>query len=112
MIGALLSVTLILTSTGCLETTECDENKPCPSGELCFRSRQTNGGFCVGECTIPSDCEENEVCGDCDNHCLGTTGSVCRPCQCNPRCPVGEACLDGICSTTVEECTCNNKTDC
>ena len=65
----------------CIETAECDENTPCNSGELCFRS------FCHKTCEGPTedhmsacnttDSNSDIICRSCSGECAGEEGFVC-----------------------------------
>lgn len=115
---ALLTLLLALAVSlpACIATTECDENTSCSGSEVCFRSRNTGGGYCVPQCsTDEATCGGTEVCRTCDtpsgNLCLPATTEtvrlfVCAPCACDPQCPVGQGCVDGVCVDGATGCTC------
>ena len=103
-VAVLIGLGLIFVMS-CIETAECDENTPCDSGELCFRS------FCHKTCNGPTeahleacnitDPNSDIICRSCDGECAGEEGYVCvRSTVCEPVCNCSEGencCVNGSC---------------
>ncbi len=100
---------------GCLvSTAECDQNNPCDSGQRCFQSSgTTSSGFCRDICETDAECGDprSQICESCGigalDYCLDEgTSNICRTCVCNPKCPSGFGCVNGICVQDREGCIC------
>lgn len=106
----------VLSFPACIATTECDENTSCSGSRVCFRSRSTGGGYCTPQCVAEDGaCPMDAVCRTCassvGNLCLPATSDtadlqVCAPCVCDPQCPVGSGCIDGVCIPSATGCMC------
>lgn len=50
---------LLLVSSGCVTTAECDAYVGCPDGSVCYQ------GQCLGECEDDDECDSAESCAPC-----------------------------------------------
>lgn len=109
---------LLWFTAGCVTRAECDQNNQCASNERCFQSSgTTTSGYCRPICQDVSQCANTQswLCGSCLSggldYCLDEgTEAVCRSCTCDPKCPPGSGCVDGVCVQDAEqECMCKGQ---
>ncbi len=85
----------------------CDDGNPCTSGDLCDAS----GGCQSGTAT---KCDDGNACTD--DACNPSQGCVYTPntaaCDDGEKCTVGDSCKAGKCSAGVNQCGCQQDSDC
>lgn len=70
----------------CVQSSQCDPNRPCPQGLACINGVCGSNGACMAD----SNCGPGQVClaGRCTSPVTCANGSVC---------PNGQTCLNGMC---------------